>query len=199
MKKIETIWHHILFEALTTKECRHTQKEVAAKLHCSISTVHHALRIPESIGAIRKGGKFFVLQDVKKLLYYWASMRVLSRDIFYETSSNLPVRAIEGNALPGSTFACFSAATHYLKEPPADYDKVYFYIQSKDLSAFEKRFPKAKGTQRNVIALKRPDQMERYGDFTSLPQTFVDIWNLGDWYAQEFSTALEHAIDALLP
>jgi hypothetical protein len=40
--------------------------------------------------------------------------------------------------------------------------------------------------------------MAKYGPVTTLPQTFVDIWNLKDWYGQEFIKRLEEKINAIL-
>ena len=198
MKKIETIWHHILTEALKEGRFRYTQQELAVRFHYSLSTIHHALRIPTEMGAIRKAGKFFVLQDFKKLLYYWASVRSLTRDVLYGTAADLPVREIEGLALPGSLYGAYSAATKLLGEPPADYSKVYFYILPDQLANFQRRFPPRPKNPPNTFALKMLPLLGKYGSTTTLAQTFVDLWNLTDWYARDFTQALEGKIDGLL-
>ena len=198
MKKIETIWHHILTGALNEGGYRYTQQELARRFHYSLSTIHHALRIPAEIGAIRKAGKFFVLQDFKKLLFYWASFRKLTRDLLYGTSLDLPVQEIEGLALPGSLYGANSAAKRFLAESPADYSKVYFYILPGDLAQFRRRFPPSSKKSANTFALKMLPMMREYGPTTTLTQTFVDLWNLTDWYARDFHQALEEKIDGLL-
>lgn len=198
MKKIETVWHHILTEALREGKVRHTQQELAHRFHYSLSTIYHAIRIPTEMGAIRKATKFFVLQDFKKLLYYWASFRTLNRDLLYETASNLPLREIEGLALPGSIYGAYSAAKRLLGEPPADYSKIYFYILPNDLQAFKRRFPPSSKHSANTFALKMLPVMQEYGSTTTLVQTFVDLWNLADWYARDFTQTLEAKIDGLL-
>lgn len=198
MKKIETIWHEILNEALHKGNFKRTQQEIAVQLGCSLSTVNHALNIPTQIGAIRKESKFFVLEDFKKLLYYWASVRHLARDIVYATHVDLPVPQIEGQAPPDSIYACYSAARHLLGEPPADYAAVYFYVQPEDLTQFQERFPLNKKTAPNVFALQAPQNLRHTKEGTTLIQTFVDIWNLKDWYAKDFIRALEEKIDGLL-
>lgn len=198
MKKIETILHEILDEALYKGNFKRTQQEIAAKLGYSLSTVNHALNIPTQIGAIRKESKFFVLQDFKKLLYYWASVRNLARDIVYATHVNLPVLQIEGQALPDSIYACYSAARHLLGEPPADYAAVYFYIKAEQLPHFQERFPLDTTAAPNVFALRSPQNFRHTKEGTTLIQTFVDIWNLKDWYAKDFIRALEEKIDGLL-
>jgi hypothetical protein len=40
--------------------------------------------------------------------------------------------------------------------------------------------------------------MKRFGPVTTLPQTFVDIWNLKDWYGQDFIKRLEEKINEKL-
>lgn len=198
MRKIETIWHHILAEAVTERRFQHTQQALARRFGYSLSTIHHALEVPTELGAIRKSGKAFVLHDAKKLLYYWASVRSLSRDVLYATTTEAPMREIEALALPGSIYGAYSAAKRLLGEPPADYSKVYFYIAPQELAAFQRRFPPLARPPANTVALKMPPVMPQYGPVTTLVQTFVDCWNLADWYAREFARALEERIDALL-
>ncbi len=199
MKKIETIWHHLLTEAITRKQFQWTQQELAKQFGYSLSTIHHALRVPTEMGAIRKTGKAFVLRDFKKLLYYWASVRTLARDVLYSTTVDLPVQEIEGLAIPESLYAAYSAARRLLTEPPADYSKVYFYLPPDALAAFQRRFPPLRRPAPNTFALKISPVMPPYGPTTTLTQTFVDLWNLSDWYARDFTQALEAKIDALLP
>ena len=95
MKKIETIWHHLLYSALKENNFKHTQKQLAGKFGYSLSTINYALTVPEKIGAIRKESKFFVLADFKKLLYYFASFRNFNKDIIYQTYVDEPVGEIE--------------------------------------------------------------------------------------------------------
>jgi hypothetical protein len=200
MKKIETIWHYLLQEALQNRSFRHTQEELSQHLRFSLSTVHHALKAPTELGAIRKETKFFVLEDVKKLLLYWASVRNFSRDIIYQTAVETSMQEAEGLAIPNTIFACYSAARIHLNEAPADYAKTYWYIQESGLFEAHRRFPvnaKAK-REPNVFFLRMPEAMPKYGNTTTLPQTFVDIWNLRDWYAKDFCKALEEKIDGLL-
>ena len=197
MKKIETIWHHILIEALQGRY-KHTQKEFAEEFSYSLSTVHHSLKAVSYMGAVRKTSKFFVLEDFDKLLYYWASIRNLEKDILYKAYVDLPVYQIEGLILSGSVYAGYSAAKKILTESPADYSKVYFYISEGRVEEAKARFPLSTGREPNVFVLKMPDSMPRYGQVTTLPQTFVDIWNFRDWYSKDFVHSLETKIHAIL-
>lgn len=198
MKKIETIWHYLLLHALNEGIFRHTQQDLARRFGISLSTVHHALRIPANIGAVRKESKFFVLEDAMKLLYYWASVRNLNRRIFYQTYSDKPIQQIEGFALPTSIFACYSAARLIMGEAPADYATVYFYDDPAHSQDIHTRFPPNSTKHANVFFLTKPPDIAAYGQYTTLPLTFVDIWNLSDWYAKDFIKALEEKIHGIL-
>lgn len=197
MKKIEIIWQFLLLQALTKGIFRHTQQDLARRFSISLSTVSHAIQKPTAIGAIRKESKFFVLEDVMKLLYFWASARNLQRRIIYQTHVDMSVTEIEGIALPTSLFACYSAARLILGTAPADYASVYFYDDPIHLDAIKTRFPPVSGKPPNVIFLEKSHIMDADG-VTTLPLTFVDIWNLPDWYAKDFIAALEVKIHGLL-
>jgi|SRR3989338_7115888 len=192
MKKIETIWHYLLFSALEKGIFKHTQLELAQKFGYSISTVHHALEASGRMGAIRKESKFFVLSDFSKLLYYWASVRNIESDILYMTNVTQDIKQIEGLVPPHSIYAGYSAAQKILTEPPADYGKVYIYLLPKDCRDAKTRFPPAgrKVRDSNVFVLRLHPAMLVFGKQTTLPQTFVDIWNLKDWYSRDFIRAL---------
>lgn len=201
MRKIETIWHYILHSALAEGRFKHTQKELAEKFGYSLSTVNLALRNPSQIGAVRKASKFFVLEDFQKLLYYWSSLRNLEKDIIYKTGVSGTVSGIEGLVPPQATFAAYSAAKKILGESPADYSRVYFYITREQLDEAKRRFPpqQNKNQEMNVFALlKSQKSFQPNTEITSIPQTFVDLWNLRDWYAKDFTKALEEKMYGIL-
>lgn len=198
MKKIETIWHHLLNSAIEQANYKHTQQELAHRFGYSISTVNYALKNPENIGAIRKESKFFILQDFQKLLYYWASLRNLESDIIYKTQVSSSVFEIEGLVPPQAVYGCYSAVRHQFTEPPADYDKVFFYLSHNNLLDVQRRFPLNKKNPANVFVLKMPEKFKVNHGTTTLPQTFVDIWNLRDWYAHDFCKFLEEKMHGLL-
>lgn len=198
MKKIETIWHHILYEALEHRQFRFTQQELATQFSYSLSTVHHALAVPTRIGAIRKETKFFVLADYMKLLLYWASVRNLARSIIYQTQSTLSVNEREGNVPATAIYACYSAARRILVEPPADYDAVYVYDVADSIEEYARRFPPDRKRRPNFFVLKSDPVMGQYGSVTTTPQTYVDIWGLPDWYGEDFTHTLEEKVRGLL-
>ena len=199
MQKIETIWHSLLWDALEKREFRHTQKAISEHFGYSLSTVNLAIKEAESVGAIKMSGKFFTVSDVKKLLYFWATHRNLTRDIIYKTWVDEPISEIEGLIPDGAIFACYTSAREILKEAPSDYSKVYFYFDENQLETVKKRFPPTKSLDANLFVLKAYSWQKDYGLTASLPQSFVDLWNLSDWYAKDFLEALERKIDGLLP
>jgi hypothetical protein len=199
MQKIETIWHDLLWEALGKGEFRHTQKSLSERFGYSLSTVNLAIKSLAAVGGVRMSGKFFTVSDVKKILYYWATHRNLERDVIYKTCVEEPISEIEGMIPDGAIFACYTSAGEILKEPLSDYSKVYFYFNKDNLNTVERRFPFKKSANPNLFVLKESFWQKDYGQTSTLPQTFVDLWNLSDWYAGDFLTALERKIDGLLP
>lgn len=198
MKKIEIIWRELLYQAIEQKNRCFTQKDLAQKFNFSVSTVFQALKAPRKMGAVRVTGRNFTLEDPEKLLYHWASIRNLSRDILLQGWVDLPTLELEGLMSPQVIFGGFSAAKFYLQEPAADYAKVYVY--TKEFSSIQKRFQikKSKEISSNLIILKADDFLFNYGQKTTLGQTFVDLWNVHEWYAKEFVRALKQKIDELL-
>ena len=112
MKKIETIWHYLLYQAIEQKEFQHTQAGLAELFHFSTSTINLALVKPTAIGAVRKSGKFFVLADVFKLLYLAATIRSLAKDILYQTHSS------KGLLLPPLSSDVIAPPKRFWTSPP---------------------------------------------------------------------------------
>lgn len=199
MTKIETIYHHILYEALQNGVFKHTQKDLADKFSYSLSTINLALAIPTNIGAIRKETRFFVLENPKKLLYYWASIRNLERDITYQTFFAEKITEIEGLMPQNVIYAGYTAAKKLLLESPADYSKAYIYADEETTKEIQERFPMNREYEPNIIVLHEHDTMKIYDEnITTLPQTFVDVWNFKDWYSNDFTQALEKKMNGIL-
>ena len=197
MKKIETIWLYLLDQAIEQKQFQHTQAGLAKLFKYSTSTVNLALHKPAAIGAIRKSGKFFVVTDPLKLLYLSATTRNLAKDIIYQTYSSLPIPELEGLAPPSAIYGAYSAAGQILQEPPADYSALYLYLDPDRLDQLKSRYPFVKSGSTQIIVLKKPLYLP-IPNHTSLSHTFIDIWNMRDWYARDFTQALEEKIHDLL-
>ena len=193
MTKKETIWREILFQTIENKKTEFTQKELAQKYGFSLSTIFNALKIPRNSGAIEANGRGFKVIDIEKLLYLWATFRKLNKDVVYQTNVSKNVREIEGEMPAKIIFGAFSAFIRKYQETPADYDKIYIYAKKEDLEAVKERFPVQKGNP-NLIILKADPWLENFGKITTDCQTFVDLWNLSEWYAKDFLNALKQKI-----
>lgn len=187
MKKKEIIYRTILDNTMQKKQNSFTQLELSKTLKFSLSTVNHALKPLESIGAIEKKTRSFTITDVKKTLLFWASARRLSKDITYSTRSEKPVQKIESEMPAGTIFTAYTAYKLLFNEAPADYSEVYAYADSTD--EIKERFPERKGPK-NLFILQKDDFMPEK-PAAPLPQIYVDLWNLKEWYAKDFLDALE--------
>ncbi len=193
MKKIEFIYRELLYAAFEKKINVFTQAELAKKLGISLSTVNNAVTTLASMGALEIKQRSFHLLDTKKILYYWASIRNLQKDIIYTTRVEKPVLAIE-KAMPDDiVFAAYTAYRLRYNDIPADYSEVYVYGDEQ----MKERFPVQKGTP-NLFVLCKDAKIEVYGKKTTVANTFVDLWNLKEWYAKEFIVAMEKRLHGIL-
>jgi hypothetical protein len=192
MTKKEIIWREILFQAIENKKFEFTQKELAQKYRFSLSTVFNALKIPREAGAV-EGKRGFRVLDIEKFLYLWATFRKIKKDIIYQNAVKKGVFEIEGEMPPSVIFGAYSAFLKKYKVAPADYDKVYVYIDEEKIEEIKKRFPPQKGYI-NLIVLKADPWLKNFGQLTPGCQTFVDLWNLTEWYAKDFLNALKEKI-----
>ncbi len=190
MIKKEIIWREILHQAFDNKKLEFTQKELAKKFNFSLSTVFHALKVLRQTGAIKVTGRGFEVRDMEKFLYLWATYRNLDKEIIYQTNVPLSLKEIESSVPDFAIFACYSAYSKKYNEEPADYDNIYIYADLKELEEIKKRFPFKKGYV-NLTVLKKDPYLSSFGNITPDVQTFVDLWNLKDWYAKEFLNALK--------
>jgi hypothetical protein len=195
MFKKEIIWREILYQNLEKKKFKFTQKELAKKFAFSTSTVFNALKIPRQIGACEITGRFFQIRDIEKFLHLWGTFRNFKKDIIYSTHIDASVSEIENSVPAGVIFGAYTAYKKTFGDVPADYDQVYIYTY--DVKPIKERFPSKKGYQ-NLIVLKADPFFKKYGKITPLPQTFVDLYNLPQWYAKDFIRALKEKIDAIL-
>lgn len=193
MKKLEFIYREILFQSLEKKNRTLTQLELSKKLKISLSTVNHAIKPLKKMAAIQVKLKNFKVIDPKKILYHWASVRDLEKDIIYKTRVDKPISKIESETPSKTIFGAYSAYKFKFKDTPSDYSEVYLY--SDDLKEIKKRFPENK-KRANLFILKKDEFMKE--KTTNISQTFVDLWNLKEGYSKEFLIALKGKIRGLL-
>lgn len=194
MKAIELVYQDVLFQGMEQKRFASSQASIAKTLGLSLSTVHRAIHNLSRLGAVEVRRRSFQIRDVQKILYYWASIHNLQKNIIYQTRVELPVRTIEKMMPEGSIFTAYTAYKLRFHEVPADYSEVYVYGGE---SIMEERFPKMQGVP-NLFVLKKDRHIERYGKIVTLATLFVDLWNLQAWYAKAFLKALEEQLHGIL-
>jgi len=187
MKKKEIIYRTILDDTMQKNQVFFTQLNLSKKLKFSLSTINNALKPLEEIGAIEKKPRSFTISDIKKTLLFWASVRRLSKDIIYSTRSENPVQKIESEMPAGVVFTAYSGYRIFFNEAPADYSEVYAYADS--IEEVKERFPEKKGPKNLFILQKDAFMPEKPA--APLPQIYVDLWNLKEWYARDFLDSLE--------
>ena len=193
MNKKEIIWREVLFQVIENKKIKFTQKDLAQKYGFSLSTVFNALKAPRGSNCIETSNRGFKVLDVEKWLYLWATFRNLKKDIVYQTHTEKGVKEIEGEMPPDIIFSTFSAYFRKYKDAPADYDKVYIYSGKEELEKIKLRFPFKKGYA-NLIVISSDPWLKQFGKITPDCQTFVDLWNLPEWYAKDFLNALKEKL-----
>lgn len=186
MKKNEIIWREILEK--TNENPVFEQKKLALQFSFSTSTVFAAIYPLRNIGAVEVTGRNFRVINLEKILFYWATHRNLNKEIIYKTYFSAPVLEIEGLTDNESIYGGYSAVRLLLKSSPSEYDKVYLYTSN--LQKIRQRFPPNSQTP-NLFILKKDPFLSSFGKTTPTSQTFVDLWNMKDWYAQEFINILK--------
>ena len=191
MKKIEYIWRELLIQTLEKRELGFGQQALTAKFGLSSSTVNLALSPLRKLGAVRIGKRHSEVTDYEKILYHWANHRHLETDILAKLRVGLPIMEIEGRLPENSVPTGYTAVRERFGEPPSDYDKVYCYHSDPEIVAA--RFaPNIMKGEPNLFILKA-DQF--LGFQASLPQIFVDLWNMHDWYAKDFCRFIKSRLE----
>lgn len=194
--KLERVYREILYNILDLKRKDvFKQKQLSKECNLSISTVNYALKPLEKMNAIQKMPFGFKVINPKKILFYWASIRRLSKDITYETYVDEKVEKIEASVPSKSIFTAYSAFKFRYRKVPSEYSEVVIYGEKDE---FEGRFDKEnKKMKPNLIVLKLDEHLLKFKQ-TPIAQIYVDLWNLGTWYAEEFRKKLEETINGIL-
>lgn len=190
MKRIEVIWREMLYQVIEKKNRQMTQKQLADTLHVSLSTVNHAIKSLRKMGAVEVRPRLLRVIEPKKILYHWASNHNPQKDILYETRVEAPVKEIESMMPDDIVYGAYSAYKFTTGDVPADYSEVYVYGRT----PIDDRFPKNNNPP-NLFVLKLDEPV--YFKTTTLAHTFVDLWNLREWYASDFVKSLEEKINGI--
>ena len=186
MKRSELVYREILFNAMEKQNRRLSQAYLAKTLKISLSTVNLALKPLVRMNAIKIGRMGFNVMDIKKILYCWASIRNIEKDIIYKTRIEEPIREIERLMPNDIVFTGYSGYRLKFKDVPADYSEIYVYGSENIKKRFEEN-----NKNPNLFVLKKDGVVENYGKIATIANLFVDLWNLKEWYAKDFLKALE--------
>ncbi len=170
-----------------------TQRAIASSLGCSTGTVNHAVRPLGEIGAVKISASGLRIQEKGKFLAYWATRRNLASDISYKTHCRLAVSRMEASLPPGAALTAYGAYRRLYGDAPADYSEVYAYAADQQtLEEIRRRFPPGPGPA-NLYVLKALPRLSRLAmdGVAPAPLVFVDLWNLGTWYAAEYVKAMQ--------
>lgn len=196
MKKQELVYREILYKAIEKKEFTLTQSDLSKNLRISLSMINKAITRLNEIGAIKKSQRNFKVLDIKKILFFWASIRNLNKDIIFKARIEMPVRETERNMPNNIIFTAYSDYKLKFKDVPADYSEIYVYADSQEIEEIKRRFSlkdKDKSQKPNLFILKKDSLIDKYKSIP-LSQLFVDLWNLNEWYSKEFLDAIERRI-----
>jgi len=198
MKRMELVYREILYKAIEEKERRFTQSELSKTLGISLSIVNAAVRKLHDLGSVRVLARSFEIVDIRKILYYWASIRNFWKDVIYQIRVEMPVREIERN-MPDLIYSAYSAYKFKFKDVPADYSEVYVYASDNELKRIKNRFDRFEKNKLkpNLFVLRKDSLMDKYKSIP-LAQIFVDLWNLREWYAKDFVLDFEKKFNGVL-
>lgn len=171
------------------KKAKFTQLELSTTLKASLSTINNALQPLRRMNAIKVNIRNFEIINAKKILFYWASIRNLEKDVIYKTRVDEQVSEIEKEMPATIVFAAYTAYKFKFKDVPADYSEVYVYCADDNLKEIIKRFSQ-KNNNPNLFVLRKDFKNKEM----PVAQIFVDLWNVKEWYASDFIKALEKYI-----
>jgi len=193
MKRKELVYRELLYQAIEKGNRKTTQLELSKTLKLSLSMVNFAIAPLVKMNSVKISPRSLEIIDPRKILLHWASIRNVEKDIVYRTRVNEPVQKIESEMPAGAVFGGYSGYRFKFNEVPADYSEVYVYG---DEEIMKKRFKESKNIP-NLFILKKDELMGRYKEIT-YAQLFVDLWNMKEWYANDFLKALEERINGIL-
>jgi hypothetical protein len=197
--KEEAVIREILCEVLYGNNAIE-QKRISQLLRVSIGLVNKTVTKLDRMGAVSKTGRSYSVTSFKKVLMLWASLRNLQRDLIYSTRVGGSVREIERSLPDGSILSAYTAFNYLFNEVPADYSEVWTYVPEDILAEVKERFP-SNNLPGNLYVLKTNtlllENSKRYSkgiNMVSVPQLYVDLWNIPSWYSKEYIALLERKI-----
>jgi hypothetical protein len=196
MKKKELVCLKILNDFVEKQKNSFTQLELSKDMGLSLSVINSAVRKLDEIGAVKILGRSFKVVDLKKALYFLASVRNLSKDILFQTRVETSVRELERVMPAGVVFTGYSGFKFKYNDVPADYSEIYVYADESELDEIKKRIIKdfkIKAQNPNLFVIKKDLLVEKSKKISDIT-LFVDLWNMKEWYAHDFIKELENKL-----
>lgn len=185
--KVNEIVHRTLADAALRGDRRWDNlADIAFASQCSVSAVHAATRKLITIGAIQKYGRGGLsVLDPERVTTMLAVERDLQRDSIAATTKTAAedlIARLDGYALGGSL-----AAVHYLggTNTVADHGQRLIYVPKRTQL---NELPS--GHEVLILAMDAVAEKAWRNGYTSLAQTYADLFAQAGWQASEFRRAL---------
>ena len=180
--KIERIYRELLLNSLL-KISTVKQEELARRCQVSIGLVNKVIKKVEAARAAEATRLGVRILSPARILNLWATERKLERDVWQAFRID-PLEEVERELPRGAILTAFSAWSSLTGRRPAEYSRVYFYVEEKEEFELWAGFRRAKirKTNPNVFALHVEDPhllLTSKNGIASVPQIYVDIYSIG--------------------
>ena len=180
--KTERIYRELLLRSLSGAS-NVEQEELAKRCQVSIGLVNKTIRKIEATHAAEATRHGVRVLSPVRILNLWATERRLSRDVMVAFRMD-PLDKVERELPRDAIVTAFSAWATLARRRPAEYSRLYFYIEDK--GGFERwlRFREAKvrRTNPNIFVLHIDDphlSLTARRGIACVPQIYVDIYSIG--------------------
>lgn len=160
---------------------------LANDIGLGVTTVAAALEEPRAVGAVTVAhGVPLTVLDPWKILVLWAARRDVAADIRAERFVGARAATVETRARPGRAVlgGCGAVVARLGRNTIADYSTVLFYGEP-DLPALPDE-----GAATRLLVAEPDGLLARYGQTTTIGQSWVDLFRFPGWQAAEFTAAL---------
>jgi len=180
--KTERIYRELLLNSLS-KVSTVKQEELARRCQVSIGLVNKVIKKIEAARAAEATRLGVRILSPARILNLWATERKLARDVWQAFRLD-PLEEVEHELPRGAILTAFSAWSSLTGRHPAEYSRVYFYVEGKE--EFERwmgfRRAKIRKTNPNTFALHVEDLhlfLTSKNGIAPIPQIYVDIYSIG--------------------
>lgn len=177
------------------------QEDLAEKCGVSLGLVNKTAKKLEAARALEATRRGLRVLSPGRILNLWATERRLSSEIIHAFRWD-PVDEVERELPRASLLTAFSAWCALTGRRPAEYSRLYFYIE--DVEDFERwvkfRERRARKTNPNIFVLRTDDphlsSASKRG-IVPVPQIYVDIYAIGGPEAPPYLKDIIHTYPEL--